>query len=60
MAGNTQDTGENAATAYAQEQERLQQFIKNIADLSEAEAKVAIHKQASSEVGQYWLWRGYI
>lgn len=52
MAGNTQGTGENAA-AYVQEQEKQQQFIKNIADLSEAEARVAIHKRAHNEVGQY-------
>lgn len=52
MAGNTQSAGGNAA-AYAQEQERQQQFIKNIADLPETEAKAAIHKQAHNEVGQY-------
>jgi hypothetical protein len=52
MAGNTQSAGGNAA-AYVQEQERQQQFIKNIADLPETEAKAAIHKQAHNEVGQY-------
>jgi hypothetical protein len=52
MAGNTQSAGGNAA-AYVQEQERQQQFIKNIADLPETEAKAAIHKQAHNEVGKY-------
>lgn len=54
MAGNAQGTGSNDATvAYAKEEERRQAFIKDVADLSEAEAKAAIHKQANSEVGQY-------
>ena len=53
MAGKNQGADGVSAAAYAQEEARRQALIKNIAALSEVDAKIEIHNQATKEVGQY-------
>jgi hypothetical protein len=53
MAGKTQGTDENSAAFNAQEQAKHHEIIKQLAEMSDAQAITAIRENASRDVGAY-------